>query len=283
MSDISPMNDGKSFTNSRRLAALTLCTSLGLLAACSSTNDPTGSAATDLGRKVKVAPTSGGGTTSTPTPTPAPTATGTVVYDASIGTGVDADGFAMLPLRSGAHHYFVNSATGSDGNGCSSAQQAGTPLKTITAGIACVQAGSGDQVLIAEGTSYAEALPWLAFKGGYSPQYPTVIESYDPADPMNDAKYGRGDQRGARPVVTAPQTQVSNGIFANIAVRGLDFNPGNNPNQGLLFVGHGSYLLFENNIFRYTGLSYDSSDAQSVMPTAQHVIVRNNSFYGMWS
>jgi hypothetical protein len=200
-----------------------------------------------------------------------------------MGTSVDADGFAQLPLRSGAHRYFVNSASGSDSNGCSSAQAPATPLKTIGAGIACVQAGSGDQVLIAEGTRYAEAIPWLAFKGGNSPQYPTVIESYDPADPANDAKYGRGDQRGARPVLTVSQGQVSNGTFANIAIRGLDFNPGNNPDQGFAIVGHGSYILIENNLFRYTGLGYDSTDAQSTTPTASHVIVRNNSFYGQWS
>ena len=264
-----------------------LYTSLGLLAGCSGSSDPTDSAASALGRKTKIAPgnsgnTSGTGGTTTTTPTPT-TSTSTVVFDTSVGAGVDADGFAMLPLRSGAHHYFVNSVSGSDGNGCSNGQAAATPLKTLTAGIACVQGGSGDQVLLAEGTRYAEALPWLAAKGGYSPQYPTVIESYDPADPMNDAKYGRGDQRGARPVLTAPQAQVSNGTFANIAVRGLDFNPGNNPNQGLQFVGHGSYLLFENNIFRYTGFSYDSTDAASATLTTQHLIVRNNSFYGMWS
>ncbi|MFL6759386.1 hypothetical protein, partial [Sphingomonas sp.] len=73
-------------------------------------------------------------------------------YDASIGNGVDANGFANLPLHSGAHRYFVNSATGNDGNGCSAAQQPATPLKTITAGKNCMAAwgNAGDQLLVAE-------------------------------------------------------------------------------------------------------------------------------------
>ena len=213
---------------------------------------------------------------------PAPTlaAVSGGIYDASVGTGVDADGFAQLPLRSGAHRYFVNSASGSDGNGCSNAQAPATPLKTIAVAMGCVQSGSGDQVLLAEGSSFNEQIPWVAQKQGYSAAYPTVIESYDPADPTNEAKYGRGDQRGARPVLTAKQAQVGNGTYSYIAIKGLDFNPGNNPDQGLVFIGHGNYLLLENNIFRYQGLSYDTGDA---LISAQHVIVRNNSFYGMWS
>src|SRR4051794_29373898 len=53
-----------------------------------------------------------------PTPTPAQTAISGAL-DESIGSGVDAYGYANLPLRSGAHRFFVNSSTGSDSNGCS--------------------------------------------------------------------------------------------------------------------------------------------------------------------
>ena len=261
----------------RKSARAALLASLWLLGACGAASGPT--AADDTGNTAAPVATS-------PAPTPTPAATPTPVsggvYDISVGMGVDADGFATLPLRSGAHRYFVNSASGSDGNGCSNAQQPAAPLKTIAAAIACVQDGSGDQVLLAEGTRYAEALPWLAHKQGYDAGHPMVISSYDPADATNEAKYGRGDQRGSRPVLTAPQALVSGGTFAYIAIKGLDFNAGNNPDQGLMFREHGSYLLFENNIFRYQGLSYDSGDYPA-SPTAQHVIVRNNSFYGMWS
>lgn len=268
--------------NKRMFAVLMLCASFGPLEACGSSSNLTNSSATDLGRKVKVAP---GGGTSTPTPTTTSTATTTVAYDTSMGTGVDVDGFAMLPLRSGAHQYFVNAASGSDGNGCLNAQQPGTPLKTITAAMACVQNGSGDQVLLAEGSSFNEAIPFLTAKSGYSAAYPTVIQSYDPNDPTNTAKYGRGDQRNARPVLTAAQGQVSNNIAppSYVAIRGIDFNPGNISNASLQFANFVSYVLVENSIFRYTGLSFDTGEAQSVFPTTQKIIVRNNSFYGQWN
>jgi hypothetical protein len=196
---------------------------------------------------------------------------------------VDADGFAALPLRSGAHRYFVSSRSGADGNGCANGQQATTPLKTIAAAMACVSNGSGDQVLLAEGTSYGDTIGWLAFKQGYSAAYPTVISSYDPADPANEAKYGRGDQRNARPVLTANQGQVGNGTYSYIAIKGLDFNPGNVADRAIAFVGKASFILIENNIFRYTGLSFDTGEAQTIFPTTAKIIVRNNSLYGMWS
>jgi hypothetical protein len=255
----------------------------GSLAACGSSSQT--DAANALGRKVKAV--SGGGTTTTGTPTATTTTAAPVVYDTSMGTGVDADGFAMLPLRSGAHRYFVSSS-GSDGNGCSNAQQAATPLKTITAALACVQNGAGDQVLLAEGSSFSDVLgagndpTWLASKQGYSAAYPMVIESYDPNDPLNEAKYGRGDQRNARPVLTAKLNQLGNGTYGYIAIKGLEFNPGNVDGAQLLFVGKASYILIENNVLRYTGLSFDTADYPA-FPSTQKLIVRNNSIYGMWN
>lgn len=219
-----------------------------------------------------------------PTPVPAPVPTTAAAYDASIGMGVTPEGFAILPLRAGAHRYFVNSATGSDSNDCTAALKPATPRKTIAGGFLCVvnsyEGGNvGDHVLLAEGTRYDEPLPWLAFEGGFSAQYPTVLQSYDPADPLNESKYGRGDQRGARPVITKQVGSAGNGIYSFLAVRGLDFNPGNVPDVGLQFVGQANYLLIENNLFRYTGLSIDSADK----PNAQHHVIRGNSLYGQWS
>jgi hypothetical protein len=275
------------------IAPLLLAGSLCVLSACSSSGtDPSASDMGGKGKKIGVNGTGGGSTTTTtttPTPTPTTTTTSTVTYDTSIGTSVDADGFAQLPLRSGAHRYFVNSTTGSDANGCSGGQSSATPLKTITAGLACVTNGLGDQVLLAEGTSYSDVLgsgndpTWLAFKQGYSAQYPTVIESYDPNDPTNEAKYGRGDQRNARPVLVQKQNLLGNGTYSYIAIKGLDFNPGNLNDAGVSFLGKASYILIENNIFRYTGLSFDTGESQTVFPTTQKIIVRNNSLYGMWS
>lgn len=197
---------------------------------------------------------------------------------------MDSAGFANLPLRSGAHRYFVNSATGSDSNGCSGAQSATKPLKTIDAGKACLALGNGDQLLIAEGTSYSEGLTNLQGQMGYSAQYPTVVQSYDPADPANEAKYGHAGQ-GRRPAINTGGTnsqQISCcGSNANqfLAIRGLDFNPGDKPDMNVQFVSTANYILIENNIFRYTGIGFDIGAS----PRAAHHVIRHNSFYGMWS
>ena len=197
---------------------------------------------------------------------------------------MDSAGFANLPLRSGAHRYFVNSAIGSDANGCGGAQSAAKPLKTIDAGKACLALGNGDQLLIAEGTSYSEGLTNLQGQMGYSAQYPTVIQSYDPADPTNEAKYGHAGQ-GRRPVVNTGGTNSQQlsccGSNANqfLAIRGLDFNPGDKPDMNVQFVSTANYILIENNIFRYTGLGFDIGAS----PRAAHHVIRHNSFYGMWS
>jgi hypothetical protein len=212
-------------------------------------------------------------------------------YDTSIGNGVDANGFADLPLRSGAHRYFVSSATGSDSNGCSGAQQPGTPLRTIAAAVSCVADSNGDQVLVAEGTRYAEGLPNMNGKRGFSPVYPTVIESYDPTDPVNEAKYGRASAN--RPVINTGAAGMDLGggggphpdqPAGKFVVRGFDVNPGNVPGMYLKIVSPGvgtnDYILFENNLFRYTQVSIEetSNPAQGTS-----FILRNNAFYGSWA
>ena len=260
-----------------------------LLSACSSSNSPTDAVASALGfgkgkgnGKVSQVPPS---PTPTPTSTPSPTPTPSVasVYDTSVGIGVDSAGFAILPLRSGAHRYFVNSAIGSDTNGCSAAQQPTTPLKTIDAGKGCVTNGAGDQILIAEGTSYAEGLTNMQAQLGYSAEYPTVVQSYDPSDALNEAKYGHAG-KGRRPVVNTGGgsqqiTCCGSGHNAYLVIRGLDFNPGDKPDQGMSFVGTTDYILLENNLFRYTAVGFDIGGSGR----STHHVLRHNSFYGQWS
>jgi len=274
------------------VAPLVLAGSMCFLGACSSSVlDPAASDMGSKGKKVGLVGSGGSPSTATPTPTPTPTAlSSTTTYDTSVGTVVDADGFASLPLRSGAHRYFVKNG-GSDANGCSNAQNPATPLATIAAGMACVTAGNGDQVVLAEGSTFNEKLPWLSSKGGYSAQYPTVISSYNPADPTNESEIGRGDQRGARPVLNPGGALVDGGPVSYIAIKGLDFNPGNIPGQGLTFNGDGTngtgganYVLIENNLFRYSGITLvDGGDGYTTTPRTQHLIIRNNSIYGVWS
>src|SRR5579884_1924873 len=236
----------------------------------------------------------GGATASEPTPTPAPATPASITsatYDTSIGIGVDANGFADLPLRSGARRFYVNSSTGSDSNGCSAAQSASAPKATIKAAVACVVDGEGDQVLVAEGTSYPRGLAFIGDKGGASAQYPFVIQSYDPTDPTNEAKFGRAS--GDRPVINPTGADMTGGFIQGgptatarqyRAIRGLEFNPGNIADAALnVFRSPGGgtpdYLLFENDIFAYSLLVVQFTDASA---RAQHVVVRNSSFYGQW-
>lgn len=267
-----------------------LLASLCLVGACSSSggNSAATNADTDTGT-----PT----TNPTPTPTPAPPPTTTTpvpvqqaasgTYDESIGMGVDSTGSANLPLRPGAHRYFVNSVTGSDASGCAAAEQPATPLRSIAIAVACVKGGNGDQVLVAEGTSYAEGLPVLDKRSGYSNEYPTVIQSYDPSDPTNDSKYGRA-ANGRRPIINTggnaqPVTCCGTTPGSYLAIRGFDINPGNLPGMTMMFVGTNgmpnNYVLIENNIFRYTQLGFN----QPPTNRAIHHVVRKNAFYGSWS
>ena len=277
---------------------LLLLVPLIVLAGCSSTSD----SASDMGgkgSKVKVTPGKGGGSTSTtggsttppPTPTlaPPPPTTSAVAYDTSVGNGVDAAGFADLPLRSGAHRYFVSSSSGSDGNDCAAATNPATPKASLASARACVADGNGDQVLVAEGTTYSESLQrYFNDKSGFSQVYPTVLQSYDPADPLNEAKYGRASD-GNRPVLTTSDraaTQLVSGAGAPtnyFAVRGFDINPGNVPGESLQVLdrtGNTNYVLFENDLFRYTMLT---RTADNTAVTARSFIVRNSAFYGSWN
>src|SRR5206468_9615135 len=80
---------------------------------------------------------------------------GSVTYDTSIGNGVDTNGTTSLPLRVGAHRFYVNNGaagiTGSDSNTCPQAQSAATPKLTLASASGCMTQYAGDQLLVAEG------------------------------------------------------------------------------------------------------------------------------------
>lgn len=218
----------------------------------------------------------------TPTPTPTPS----VTYDTTMGSSVDANGFTTLPLRpTTAVRYFVGSGGNDSNTGLSHAQRFATLAKAVS----LVAAGNGDQVLIAEGTTLAETLPkggdphsWVAAFPGFSATYPTVWSSYDPADPTNEAKIGMGHQRSARPKLTALMGQAGGG-GSYIAIKGLDFDTGSAANQAWNFVGAINYLLIENCIFRYNGVSISDGGDGISAPTLSHIIIRNCSSYGVWT
>jgi len=249
-----------------------------LLASCGGGGAVTGTAPVTLA----AAPTPTPSPTPSPTPTPAAatTSTVTVEYDASVGLGVDAAGFANLPLRSGAKRFFVSSSSGNDANGCGSATAPATPLRTLAAAAACITRGAGDQVLVAEGSVLSVGLPTLHYKGGFSAAYPTVIQSYDPADPLNEARYGRATSN--RPNVMSAggnnQPAFADDGDSYFAIRGLAFGPASDsPDNGVAWTGSDSYVLFENNVFRYTGIGFNPA------LTTSHLVFRHNAVLAPWS
>jgi hypothetical protein len=208
-----------------------------------------------------------------------------ITYDTRFGSGTDANGYANLPLRAGASRYYVKNG-GSDAN-------AGTnptlPLATIEAALAKVTQNNGDQVCVAQGSTWSTVFPSVTNKHGFSLLYPTVIQSYDPADPTNEAKMGRATGT-TRPVWTGSMAGgflfigAATSPMQNFAMRGIDINPGNTAGQGFAINGsnglspHG--LLFENNLFRYT---YFALGGQAGKLACNDIVIRGNGFYGSWS
>lgn len=209
-----------------------------------------------------------------PPPPPPPPAS---IYDTSIGLGVDTNGLTDLSKGSEGRYILIGPG-GSDGNtGLSHAQR----LTTVGAAAAMITAGKGDSVLIAEGYTVPDSLPWFPSIPGFNPGYPTTFRSYDPADPTNTAKYGRADQRNARPVITTMASSNGNGSdYGYIAIQGLKFDPGNVAGAGgITVLGRLRYFLLENSILAYTGFSFDG-----LAPGAgNHIILRGNSMYGQWN
>jgi hypothetical protein len=218
-----------------------------------------------------------------------------VVYDTSIGNGVDTAGFADLPLRSGAARYFVGNG-GSDANtGLSHAQR----FATLGKGGSLIVGGRGDQVLIAEGSTFTEdwgtetaTYPTLnggnsySTKGGFSPLYPTVIQSYDPTDSLNESKYGRAIAGGNSPVFTGHQSATIGNSIDYFVVRGIKWNnTSTTVNQNFGMVGSCSYILFEGNYFKNTEIDVDSGNYTfpTTAPTSPtNLIFRNNVWDTPW-
>jgi hypothetical protein len=192
---------------------------------------------------------------------------------------VDSNGFAALPLRGAAKRVFV----GNGGNNANDGLTHANRKATLAAAAALITQGAGDQMLVAEGSTFAEKLPTMNARDGFSALYPTVYQSYDPAEPLNESRYGRAT--GGRPVIQV--ADYITGSFASpakyFAIRGFDVNPGNVTDQASGFIGSNalsnSFILLENNIFRYTAfvIQQDMRDP----PTG--FVIRKNSFYGSWS
>lgn len=215
----------------------------------------------------------------TPTPTPTPTPSVAATYDTSIGNGVGSDGFASLPLHSGAKYIYLNSSIGSDSN---SGLTNALPVATTSKATTLVTAGAGDQILVAQGTTYSASITEFTGHSGLSAAYPTVMQSYDSADPTNTAKYGRATGSN-RPVFTNSfhSPVFAHGAINFIAFRGLDFNPGNVEGAVIDLLSGAfnvSYILWENCRFQYIMANIQG---QAATPSLKYIF-RLCSGHGQW-
>lgn len=199
-------------------------------------------------------------------------------YDTSIGLSV-TNGFADLTKRAPARYIYV----GNGGNDTNDGLTHATRRLTITGtsgAHSLVTNGQGDQILIAEGSTFTDLLSAnnaFRFSTGFSAAYPLVVQSYDPADPTNAAKFGKATTN--RPVLTAANHTILCDGVNNLVFRGIKFDAGNIANGvSLAFIGAISNCLIENCIFAYGGCSYDW---QSSSPGPNHIF-RRCSFYGVW-
>jgi hypothetical protein len=186
-----------------------------------------------------------------------------------------------------AHRFIVNGSTGSNTRDGVQAQSTSTPLATIAEAMKYAVSTRGDQILVADNQNYSEIFPNLypSKSNGFSAVHPFVIQTYDPTDPTNEAKYGRPDA-GKRPKIgtggaTAIAVLSAGGTY--LAIRGFDFDPGNLSGAQITFnsaTNPVSYVLLENNIFRCVSISFDCNTASS-----QGVgnVFRMNSYFGAYS
>jgi hypothetical protein len=151
-----------------------------------------------------------------------------ISYNTRIGNGVDANGYANLPLRAGATRYYVGNGGSDAADGLTHA----TRLATVDAGLAKVVQNNGDQVVVAEGSTFATKFPYINNKHGFSRLYPTVIQSYNPSFPTDETRMGRATGSN-RPSFTADMSGgwtilgAATSPMQNLVIRGFDINPGN--------------------------------------------------------
>jgi hypothetical protein len=192
-----------------------------------------------------------------------------------------------------ARRFFVRPghASASDSHTSTQAQDPTTPMNTLAAALAYCERYRGDQILFAEGTTTAAGLPGSnALNGysGFSAVYPFVIQTYDPTDALNEAKYGVATS--GRPVINTGNnnqdlTGTTNDPPSGLAIRGFKWSPGNVSGPLISIFGSGGlasdYVLLENNILEYTQITgVGSSDGDL---RGYGWVIRGNAIYGPWS
>jgi hypothetical protein len=118
-----------------------------------------------------------------------------IVHDTRWGTSTDANGWITQNLGAGNRAIYLDTVNGNDANtGLSAAQAKKTfnAAQNLFIGSGCQ---AGDKLLIAEGSvafdTTSSSLDPVASAGSPGIANLTCVQSYDPTDPTNAAKWGR--------------------------------------------------------------------------------------------
>ena len=245
-----------------------------------------------------------------------------ITYDQGMGA-TDATGLVKaFPLRAGAKRFFVDTRQGKSQfnglspfagyrlNGSGPDHQVGAtgrgaadtsygPAASYEQAVdqlygpAQNAIGEGWQVLLAEGQSFAIGATRTAWSylRGRSIAYPFCLQSYDPRDPLNEAKHGRAGTTGqqARPVLTLapggawPSVERGDAVaYDNWAFRGLALVNKTGVNQSLGFVYCVNNLLVENCIFDAVQLVLEDTNPHPGFTVSKNIIVRRIASFGQY-
>lgn len=168
------------------------------------------------------------------------------------------------------------------------------PKATYVGLVSVRNQNAGNQYFMAEGQTFLCDPNYLNAQAcGYSVQFPTTIQSYDPADPLNIYKHGRAGLpgRGARPELWRT---LNNGSFPGVgrgdavsydnwAIRGIAFRSGNGQTYAKLgFLASQNNLLIENCIFDNVQVILDNGNVNPGFEINHNNIFRRNASYGQW-
>lgn len=223
----------------------------------------------------------------------------TKTYATAIGNGV-TNGRADLPVHGSATILYVNSqhANRSDSN---AGTDPNNPLATVTAVPAKLpQTGaSGQRVRVAKGMQHLDPGTYnISGCGGLSALYPTVVESYDPADPLNPNLWGAGLTKADMAQIVLTNTGVdASGTFrfsgatagtgySYWAFRGLSFETSNysTGSMPMSFTTSSSApvvrgMLFERCIFNGVWLTLNFGTGTEAV---QDIIMRDCGWKDTW-
>jgi hypothetical protein len=195
------------------------------------------------------------------------------VRDARFGLGSGADGRALLPLHANAKRIWLDTSAKTNGNGLSPT----SPLQSEAAAYALLK--GGDQLMIASTSVLTVPMPQRIFEAssGISSVYPTVIQSYDRSQPLDETRYGLFSNRvtylGAVRLLPNLRTPLT-----YFALRGIRFDHSTSPTRVAYSCGAGiSWLLIEQCGFFASPLGLNAAN-----DTRTHVI-RQTVFQGQWN